>query len=299
MVTLTRADGNWAGDLDLSRRRIALALAGGYAVAAFSADAEPIHTDDKGLIIETVQLDSPDRKLPAYVARPAGKGRHPAVLVINEVFGLHEWVKDVCRRLAKAGYVAIAPDYFVRAGDPSKLADLAEVRKIVATATDKQVTDDTAAAIKFLKAASYVDAKKMAVTGFCWGGAKVWLTAERFPDFKAAVAWYGPLAPPKTPPANDPNGKAPLQLVKDLHAPVLGLYGGKDAGIPQADVEAMRAALKADGKTGSEIIVYPDAQHGFLADYRPSYNAEASADGWKKMLAFFAKYGVTPSKATA
>jgi carboxymethylenebutenolidase len=299
MVTLTRADGNWAGDLDLSRRRIALALAGGYAVAAFSAEAEPIKTDDKGLITEWVQLDAPDRKLPAFVARPAGKGRHPAVLVINEVFGLHEWVKDICRRLAKAGYVAIAPDYFVRAGDPSKIADFAEIRKIVATATDKQVTGDTAAAIKFLKAAPYVDAKKLAVTGFCWGGGKVWLTAERFPDFKAAVAWYGPLTPPKTPNPVDPDAKAPIQLVKDLQTPVLGLYGGKDAGIPAADVEAMRAALKAAGKTGSEIVVYPDAQHGFLADYRPSYSPVDGPEGWKRMLAFFAKHGVTPAKATA
>lgn len=299
MVTLTRADGNWAGDLDLSRRSIAMALAGGYAVAAFSAEAEPIHTDEAGLVIETVQLDSPDRKLPAFVARPAGKGRHPAVLVINEVFGVHEWIKDVCRRLAKAGYVALAPDYFVRAGDPSKLTDFAAIRKIVATATDKQVTDDTGAAIRFLKAAAYVDPKKLAVTGFCWGGGKTWLAVERFADFKAGVAWYGPLSPPKTPAANDPDAKAPLQLVKDLHAPVLGLYGGKDTGIPQADVEAMRAALKANGKTGSEIIVYPDAQHGFLADYRPSYSPTAGPDGWKKMLAHFTKHGVAPVKAAA
>jgi carboxymethylenebutenolidase len=297
MVTLTRADGNWAGDLDLSRRSIALALAGGYAVAAFSAEAEPIHTDDAGLVIETVQLDSPDRKLPAFVARPAGKGRHPAVLVINEVFGLHEWIKDICRRFAKAGYVAIAPDYFVRAGDPSKLADFAEIRKIVATATDKQVTDDTAAAIKFLKAAPYVDPNKLAVVGFCWGGGKAWLAVERFPDFKVGAAFYGPLSPPKTPPANDPNAKAPLQLVKDLHAPVIGFYGGKDAGIPQTDVEAMRAALKADGKAGSEIVVYPDAQHGFLADYRPSYSPTDGPDAWKKMMDFFAKHGVAPGKA--
>ncbi|MDB5467037.1 MAG: dienelactone hydrolase family protein [Phenylobacterium sp.] len=298
MVTLTRSDGNWAGDLNLSRRSIALALAGGYAVAAFSADAEPIHTDEQGLVTGTVELQATDRKIPAYVARPVAAGRHPAILVYSEVFGVHEWVRDICRRLAKAGYVAIAPDFFVRHGDPSKLTDFNEIRKIVAQATDNEVTGDTAAALKFLKAQPYVDPARMAVVGFCWGGGKAWLAVERFPDFKAGVAWYGPLAPAKTPNPLDPGAKAPLQLVKDLHAPVLGLYGGKDQGISQADIEAMRAALKAAGKTGSELIVYPEAQHGFLADYRPSYDAAASQDGWKQMLAFLAAHGVAP-KVTA
>lgn len=293
MVTLTRPEGNWAGDLDLSRRSIALALAGGYAVAAFSADADPIHTDDTGLVTEWVDLPTADKKMRAFVARPAGKGRHPTILVINEVFGVHEWIKDICRRFAKAGYVALAPDYFVRAGDPSKLTDFAEVRKIVATATDKQVTDDTAAAIQFLKKAPYADPKRMGVTGFCWGGGKTWLTVERFPnDFKAAVAWYGPLKPGPTPPANDPDAKAPIQLVSNLKTPVLGLYGGKDQGIPIAHVEEMRAALTAAGKTTAEIVVYPESQHGFLADYRPSYDPKAGPEAWGRMLAFFKQHGV-------
>jgi carboxymethylenebutenolidase len=295
LVTLTRAEGNWAGDLNLSRRSIALALAGGYAVAAFSADAEPIHTDEQGLVTAAVEIAVAGRKIPGYLARPAAKGRHPTVLVISEVFGVHEWVKDICRRLAKAGYVALAPDYFVRAGDPSKITDFNEIRRIVAQATDKQVTSDTAAALTFLKAQPFADMKKLAVTGFCWGGGKTWLTVERFPEFKCGVAWYGPLAPAKTPSPIDPDAKAPLQLVKDLHAPVLGLYGGKDTGIPQTDIEAMRAALKADGKSGSELIVYPEAQHGFLADYRPSYDQAAGEDGWKKMLAHFARNGVAPA----
>jgi carboxymethylenebutenolidase len=295
LVTLTRAEGNWAGDLNLSRRSIALALAGGYAVAAFSADAEPIHTDEQGLVTAAVEIAAADRKIPGYLARPAAKGKHPTVLVISEVFGVHEWVKDICRRLAKAGYVALAPDYFVRAGDPSKITDFTEIRRIVAQATDKQVTSDTAAALSFLKAQPFTDMKKLAVTGFCWGGGKTWLTVERFPEFKCGVAWYGPLAPAKTPSPIDPDAKAPLQLVKDLHAPVLGLYGGKDAGIPQTDIEAMRAALKANGKSGSELIVYPEAQHGFLADYRPSYNQAAGEDGWKKMLVHFARNGVAPA----
>jgi len=295
MVTLTRADGNWAGDLDLSRRSIALALAGGYAVAAFSAQAEPIHTDGAGLVQSEVTIDAGDRKIPGYLARPADSRRRPAVLVFSEVFGVHEWVKDICRRLARQGYVALAPDFFVRHGDPSKTADMAEVMKIVAQASDAQVTSDTAAAIRFLKAQPYVDAGRMGVTGFCWGGGKTWLTAERFGDFKAAVAWYGPLKPnPKAPVA-----PAPIQLAADLKAPVLGLYGGQDKGISAQDVADMRAALKAAGKGDCEIVVYPDAQHGFLADYRPSYDPSAAADGWKRMLAHFARHGVVATAVAA
>ncbi|HEX4712195.1 dienelactone hydrolase family protein [Phenylobacterium sp.] len=285
MVTLTRAEGNWAGDLDLTRRSIALALAGGYAVAAFSAEADPIHTDDKGLVTETVQIQAADRKIPGYLARPAGKGKHPVVFVYSEVFGVHEWVKDICRRLAKAGYVALAPDLFIRTGDPSTTTDMKVVMEIVRAQPDAQVTSDTAASLKFLAAQPYADMKRLGVTGFCWGGGAVWVACERFPEFKAGVAWYGPLKAgpyPRTP---------PIDLVKDLKCPVLGLYGGQDKGIPAADIEAMRAAIKAAGKD-AEIVVYPDAQHGFLADYRPSYNAEASADGWKRMLAFFKAHGV-------
>jgi carboxymethylenebutenolidase len=286
MVTLTRADGNWAGDLDLSRRSIALALAGGYAVAAFSAEAAPITTDGEGLVQSAVEIDAGDRKIPGFLARPAKAGRHPVIFVNSEVFGVHEWIKDICRRLAKAGYVALAPDLFVRAGDPSKLTDFAAVLKIVQATPEAQVTSDTRASLKYLTAQPFTDMKRLGVTGFCWGGGATWLCCERFPEFKAGVAWYGPLKAgnyPRTP---------PLDLVKDLHAPVLGLYGGQDKGIPQADVDAMNAALKAAGKAGSEIIVYPDAQHGFLADYRPSYNAKDSADAWAKMLAHFKKHGV-------
>lgn len=288
MVTLTRPDGNWVGDLDLSRRRVALALAGGYAVAAFSAEAKPVTTDAKGLVVGPVEIPTADGKIPGYLARPAAKGRHATVLVYSEVFGVHEWVKDICRRLAHAGYVALAPDFFVRHGDPSKTTDFQEIIKIVGQASDQQVTADTAAALKFLKAQSFANPARLGVTGFCWGGAKTWLAVARFADFKAGVAWYGSLrANPRFPAA-----PAPLELVKQLHAPVLGLYGGKDQGIPLADVEAMRAALKAAGQAGSEIVVFPEAQHGFLADYRPSYDPAAAADGWKRMLAFFARHGV-------
>jgi carboxymethylenebutenolidase len=286
MVTLTRPEGNWAGDLDLTRRSIALALAGGYAVAAFSAEAEPIHTDAAGLVTATVEIPAADRSIPGYLARPATEGRCPVVFVYTEIFGVHEWIKDVCRRLAKAGYAALAPDFFVRAGDPSTLTDFPAIMKIVGQASDAQVTADTAAALKFLKAQPWADSARMGVTGFCWGGGKTWLAAERFADFKAGVAWYGPLK------ANPYPQTPPIELAAELHAPVLGLYGGKDRGIPAADIEAMRAALKAAGKTDSEIIVYPDAQHGFLADYRQSYDPAAAADGWAKMLGFFKAHGV-------
>lgn len=290
MVTLTRAEGTWTGDLDLTRRSIALALAGGYAVAAFDANADPIHTDAAGLVTETVEIATADRKIPGYLARPAAPsssrgGKHPVVFVNSEVFGVHEWVKDICRRLAKAGYVALAPDLFVRTGDPSKTTDMKVVMDIVKAQPEAQVTSDTAASLKYLAAQPYADMKRLGVTGFCWGGGATWLCCERFGEFKAGVAWYGPLKAgpyPRTP---------PIDLVKDLKAPVLGLYGGQDKGIPAADIEAMRAAIAAAGKT-AEIVVYPDSQHGFLADYRPSYDAKASADAWAKMLAFFKAHGV-------
>lgn len=285
MVNLTRAEGTWGGDVDVTRRSIALALAGGYAVAAYSADADPIHTDEAGLVTEAVEIETADRKIPGYLARPAAKGKHPVVFVNSEVFGVHEWVKDICRRLAKAGYVALAPDLFVRAGDPSKTTDMKVVMDIVKATPGDQVTSDTAASLKFLSALPYADMKRLGVTGFCWGGGATWLCCERFPQFKAGVAWYGPLKAgpyPRTP---------PLDLVKDLKCPVLGLYGGQDKGIPAADIEDMRSAIKANAKQ-AEIIVYPDAQHGFLADYRPQFNAEAAKDGWAKMLAFFKQHGV-------
>jgi len=187
MVTLTRADGNWAGDLDLSRRSIALALAGGYAVAAFSAEAEPIHTDDAGLVTATVDIDAGDRKIPGYLARPAAKGKHPVVFVNSEIFGVHEWIKDICRRLAKAGYVALAPDLFVRAGDPSKLTDIPAVMKIVQATPEAQVTNDTKASLKYLSAQPFADMKRLGVTGFCWGGGKTWLYTAHNPNVKAGV----------------------------------------------------------------------------------------------------------------
>lgn len=289
MVTLTRPDGTRPEDVRLSRRGLTLALTGGYAVAAWSAEAQPVKTDEAGLTTGTVQIKAPDREIPAYVARPSKAGKHPCVVLVSEIFGLHEYIRDTARRLAKAGYVTIAPDFFVRAGDPSTMTNFPEIMKIVATATDAQVMGDIQAALNWLKAQPFADAKRLAVTGYCWGGAVTWEAVARVPGFKAGVAWYGRLSSGM---ANDPANKNPLDLVGDLKAPVLGLYAEKDNGIPLSDVDKMKEALKAAGKTSSDIVVYPGAQHGFHADYRPSYKKDAAEDGWARMLAFFRKNGV-------
>lgn len=290
MVTLTRPDGTRPEDLHLSRRGLTLALTGGYAVAAWSAQAQPIKTGPEGLVQSEVMIKAPDREIPAFIARPAKGGRFPCVVLISEVFGLHEYIRDTARRLGKAGYCAIAPDFFVRAGDPSTLTDFPAIMKIVQTATDAQVTGDIKAALDYLKAQNFADTKRMGITGFCWGGAVTWEACARFSDFKAGVAWYGRLSSGMSP--SDSSNKNPLDLAAELKCPVLGLYAEKDNGIPLADVEKMKAALKAAGKTGSDIIVYPGAQHGFHADYRPSYKQDAAEDAWAKMLAFFKKHGV-------
>jgi carboxymethylenebutenolidase len=207
---------------------------------------------------------------------------------------VHAYIKDICRRLAKLGYVAVAPAFFVRVGDPAPLTDFSQILKIVGAASDAQVIGDVAAALKFLNAQPFVNSDRLVITGFCWGGRVVWQACETFPQLKAGVAWYGHLAPDADD-APDPAKFWPLYHVGELKAPVLGLYGGLDKGIPASQIEAMRAALKAHGDVGSQLIVYPDAQHGFHADYRSSYNAADAKDGWTRMLAHFAKNGVGPS----
>lgn len=295
MINLTRPDGSRPEDFSLSRRGLAaVVLFSGYAPYALAADAQPIHTDEVGLVTEIVSLPAADRDLPAYLARPAAPGKHPAVIVASEIFGMHDYIKDICRRLAKLGYVAVAPAFFIRAGDPAPLTDFPQIMKIVSAASDKQVIGDVAAALKFLILQPYVDASRLAITGFCWGGRVVWQACETFPQIKAGVAWYGHLAPDQGA-APDPSKFWPLYHVAELKAPVLGLYGGLDKGIPPDQIAAMRAALQAHGDTGSELIVYPDAQHGFHADYRSSYNAADAKDGWSRLLAHFARNGVGPA----
>jgi carboxymethylenebutenolidase len=277
--------------VDLTRRGVAAVFFSGYAAAALSVNAEPILTSDEGLVVETVTLPSQGFNLPAYVARPMAGGRFPAVIVASEVFGVHDYIKDVCRRLAKLGYVAIAPAFFVRVADPASIADMSEVLRIVMKAPDPQVMGDVGATIAFLGRQPFVDDTRIVITGFCYGGGVTWLACETFPQLKAGVAWYGKMLRPAGAP-DDPNRLWPVERVASLTAPVLGLYGGKDplaAGVP-----AMREALARAGKADSEIIVYPDAQHGFHADYRASYNAVDAADGWSRMLTFFARHGSAP-----
>ena len=295
MLTLKRPEGAEPEDFHLTRRAVAGGFFLGYAAAALAVDAEPIHTDDAGLIVEGVSYPSSGFALPAYVARPKARGRHPVVIVVNEVFGIHDYIKDTCRRLAKLGYVAIAPAFFVRVADPAPLADIQAVVKIVSQASDAQVMGDVGATISFLQHAPYVDAHKIAITGFCWGGCVVWLACEQFPAIKAGVAWYGRMAPPPDAPPV-PGRLWPVQRVDHLTAPVLGLYGAKDG--LAAQIPAMRAALAAAGKADGEIVIYPDAGHGFHADYRSSYVEADAKDGWARMLAHFRRHGMEPRPYT-
>ena len=290
ITSLTRPEGSHPDDFKVSRRGIAGLMFSGYAAYALSAEAQPIHTDEVGLLIDDITISEASDALPAYVARPAVRGRYPAIIVVSEVFGIHDYIRDICRRLAHLGYVAIAPAFFFRADPQNTLAttnDFAVIQKIVATAHNDQVMGDVGATLDWLEAQSFVDRKRIAITGYCWGGAVVWMSVDRYPALKAGIAWYGRLSPP-TPGTfmSDDRRKWPLELTGELHTPVLGLYGGLDKGIPPADIEKMRSTLKAAGQTEDDLVVYPDAQHGFHADYRSSYNKAAAEDGWARMLAF-------------
>lgn len=274
---------------EVSRRGfVVTSLSAGFALAVSPIQqATTITTDTNGLTAGEVKIPVKDGEIPAYRALPAGKKNLPTVLVVQEIFGVHEHIKDICRRFAKLGYLAIAPELYARQGDVSKLQNIAEIRPIVSKVPDAQVMTDLDAAAAWAKKNGGSD--KLGVTGFCWGGRITWLYAVHNPKLKAGVAWYGQLTPPQT--VNPLQPKAALELVPELKAPVLGLYGGKDTGIPQTGVEKMREALKAANKP-SEIVVYPEAPHGFHADYRPSYVKADAEDGWKRLLAWFKKNGV-------
>ncbi|CAN5220225.1 dienelactone hydrolase family protein [soil metagenome] len=295
MPVLTRPDGQTAEDLKVSRRTLGVAGLGGlffsqYAVAALAQSAEPIVTDSTGLVTADVTYTAPDGfALPAYVARPEGEGPFPVVIVVSEIFGVHAYIADICRRLAKQGYVAIAPAFFVRVADPAPLSDMTRIREIVGAAKYEQVMGDVAATLDWAGGQLWANSDRIGITGFCWGGKVVWQSCARFPQIDQGVAWYGQLAPSPTATPEQAAGGAPwpVDLARDLKAPVLGLYGGLDQGIPQTAVEAMRTALTAADKSDSSITVYPDAQHGFHADYRASYNPADAADGWSKLLAVF------------
>jgi carboxymethylenebutenolidase len=275
--------------IDWTRRGfVVTTLASGFALAVQPVSAETITTSSEGLEAGEVKIPVADGEIPAYRAMPASGGPFPTVLVVQEIFGVHEHIKDICRRFAKIGYLAVAPEMYARQGDVSKLTDIQEIiAKVVSKVPDKQVMDDLDAAVAWATKSGKGNADKLGVTGFCWGGRIVWLYAAHNPNLKAGVAWYGRLVGQ----ASDLTPKHPLELAASLKAPVLGLYGGADQGIPNDTVEKMQAALK-EAKQPSEIVLYPDTPHGFHADYRPSYRAKEATDGWKRAVDWFKKHGV-------
>jgi carboxymethylenebutenolidase len=249
--------------------------------------AGAITTTDDGLVAGWQRVEGGDAPFPVYAARPAGSGPFPVVLVVQEIFGVHAHIADVARRLAHLGYLAVAPELYFRLGDPQRAPDLDTLRRdFVARTPDAQVLADLDRTAAWA-ATQHGDGGRLGLTGFCWGGRIAWLYAAHQPRLRAAVAWYGRLGGDPTP----LTPRHPLDLAGQLHAPVLGLYGGQDQGIPLASVEAMRTAVRAAGGN-AEIIVYPEAPHAFFADYRPSYRPAAAADGWHRLRAWFAGHGV-------
>ncbi|MGH7823523.1 MAG: dienelactone hydrolase family protein [Candidatus Binatia bacterium] len=274
---------------DLTRREFVVSsLAAGFALAARPILAETIVTDTEGLDAGEVKVTVGDGEIPAYRARPRSGGTAPVVIVVQEIFGVHEHIRDVCRRFAKLGYLAVAPELYARQGDVSKLAGIQEiVARVVSRVPDAQVMADLDATVAWAKGSGGGDVERLGITGFCWGGRIVWLYAAHRPRLKAGVAWYGRLVGE----ADELRPKHPIDVAGALRAPVLGLYGGADPGIPDETVERMRQALAAARKP-SEIVLYPDTPHGFHADYRESYRKEQASDGWKRALEWFRKHGV-------
>jgi carboxymethylenebutenolidase len=273
----------------LTRREfVVTSLAAGFAAAASPVAAQTlVTTDASGLVAGQVEIDVEGGRLPAYRAMPEAGASFPVVLVVQEIFGVHEHIRDVCRRFARLGYLALAPELYARQGDVGAMADVQEiVTKVVARVPDAQVLSDLDATVAWAAASGTADATRLGITGFCWGGRIVWLYAAHSRALKAGVAWYGRLEGV----ADELHPKHPIDVVADLKAPVLGLYGAADTGIPQESVEKMRAALKTAG-SGSEIVLYPDAPHGFHADYRPTYRAGPATDGWQRTLKWFRTHG--------
>lgn len=268
----------------LTRREFVVTLlGGGFALATEPVAAQTmVVTDATGLVAGEIKVPAEGGDMPAYRAQPVGNGPFPVVLVVQEIFGVHEHIKDVCRRLAKLGYLAIAPELYARQGDVSKMKDIADIlSKVVNEVPDAQVMGDLDACVAWA-AGHGGNVERLGITGFCWGGRITWLYAAHNPKVKAAVAWYGRLVGVK----NDMTPQQPLDVAGQIKGAVLGLYGGQDTGIPLETVDKMRAALQAAG-SASTLHVYPDAPHAFHADYRPSYRKEAAQDGWQRLTAWF------------
>ncbi|MDP3585524.1 MAG: dienelactone hydrolase family protein [Thiobacillus sp.] len=279
--------------LPMNRRGfLVTALGAGFALAVQPVAAQTaITTDSTGLTAGEIQVPTADGNMPAYRAQPAQGSNFPVILVVQEIFGVHEYIKDTCRRLARLGYQAIAPELYARQGDPRQYSEIPEIlSKVVSKVPDSQVMTDLDATVAWAQA-NGGDTQRLGITGFCWGGRITWLYAAHNPKVKAGVAWYGRL----TNPVNDMTPRHPLDVADKLNGPVLGLYGGQDAGIPNDTVEKMQAALAQSDNPSSKasaIHLYPDAPHAFHADYRPSYRKEPAEDGWKRMQDWFRKHGV-------
>lgn len=265
-----------------------VALGTGFAAATLPVMAQHvIKTDSKGLIEGTIQIKVGAQTVPVYRAQPEGKSKLPVILVVSEIFGVHEHIADVARRFAKQGYLALAPELFVRQGDAGKEPDMASlIKNIISKTPDAQVLGDLDATVAWAKG-NGGDVTRLGITGFCWGGRITWLYCAHNPQVKAGVAWYGRLVGEK----NSINPAHPIDIAPTLKVPVLGLYGGKDTGIPQESIDRMKAALAKAGNK-SEFVVYPDAGHAFHADYRPSYVEKDAKDGWTRALAWFKAHGV-------
>ena len=278
----------------LGRREfLATSIIAGFALAVQPISAQTqIKTDEKGLTAGEVKIPVADGEIPAYRAMPDAKNKKfPVVLVVHEIFGVHEHIQDLCRRFAKKGFMAIAPALYARQGEVSTIADIQELnRSIFSKIPDAQSMSDLDATVEYARKSGSGNTKKLSITGFCWGGRIVWLYAAHNKNLDAGAAWYGRLVPTANSPKNEAQPTMPIDVAKDLKVPVIGFYGGLDTGIPLNTVHQMQDALKK-GKSKSEIVVYPNAQHGFNADYRPSYNQESAMDAWAKMLDWFKKNG--------
>lgn len=275
----------------LSRRRFmttSAAAAAGYTLAAGPVRAEAIKTDSDGLDTGTAKIETAEGTMPAYFAKPVGSHNPPVILVAMEVFGLHEYIKDVTRRLAKLGAFAAAPDYYFRLGDLTRISDVQQLMPLVNSKPDAQLVADLDATVGWAKSQGG-DTSKLGIIGFCRGGRTVWVYCAANANMKAGVAFYGPLVDPAAQKSLWP--KSPIELAPEIKAPVLGLYGGDDQGIPPSQVETMKAALAAAGKTAA-FKIYPGAPHGFHADYRPSYDEDAAKDAWMQMQNWFKRWSV-------
>jgi len=270
----------------LARMSAAGATLVGFAIAANPVAGEVITTTTEGLKVTEGKVPSGDFQVPIYEAHPAGTGKYPVVLVVPEVFGMHEHIKDITRRFAKEGFLSITFEPYAREGGVFNLPDIAAVRKVVDPVPDDRVMEDLDALVAYVKKHPAARADRVGVTGFCRGGMYTLLFAAHSREVKAAVSWYGPIKPAKGPGSRT---AGPLDLAARISAPVLGLYGGEDLGIPVADVNEMEIALKAAGKT-AEFVIYPGAPHAFYADYRPSYREEAAKDAWGRCVAWFNEY---------